>query len=246
MSAVELDGAYNVRELGGLATLSGGQTRPGMLFRGDSLDCISERDEDVLFNKLNIGAVIDIRSQQEIANAKWKESAARYYQIPLLNDGDIGKQAYADATPGTLALACLSSIQQGASAVRATFEILADHLSARIPCIVNCAAGRDRTGVIIAILLDSLGVRDEDIALDYVQSNRHAHRLARRLAENPLYANGQPAAGKPAMANADTILGFLKLLRQAYGTPARFLLDSGLAVTALMQLRIALVDSPRL
>lgn len=245
MGVIELDGAYNVRELGGLTTAGGGQTRHRLLFRGDSLDAISARDEDLLFDQLHIGVVIDVRSKQEIAFAKWKESAVRYYQIPLADDDDVGKQPYGNNTPEELAKACLGSLQQGSSAVRATFDVLAASLSAEIPCMVHCAAGRDRTGAIIAVLLAALGVSDNDIALDYVESNRHAHRVAQRLAENPLYANGQAADGKPALASADTILRLLALLRARYGTPADFLLESGLAPAALAQLRTALVEYPR-
>jgi protein tyrosine/serine phosphatase len=228
-----------------LATWEGGRTRHHALYRGDSLDAISERDEELLFNELHIGAVIDVRSSQEIAHAKWKDSAVRYYQLTLLGDQEIGTRAFPNASPGRLAQVYLSNLQQGMPAVCATFEVLALHLSAGVPCIIHCAAGRDRTGAIIATLLAALGVCDEDIALDYVQSNVHAHQVTQRLAENPLYVNGRTADGKPVMASAETILGFLTLLRGAYETPAHFLIESGLAAATLTQLQMALVEYPR-
>jgi protein-tyrosine phosphatase len=244
MRAIELDGAHNVRELGGLVTRDDGWTRHCVLYRGDSLDAISERDEDLLFNKLHIGAVIDVRSDQEITYAKWKDSAVRYHRLSLLGDQAIGRQAFPNAAPEKLAKVYLSNLQQGISAVCATFEVLASHLSAGVPCIIHCAAGRDRTGAIIATLLAALDVCDEDIARDYVQSNVHAHHVTQRLAENPLYANGRAEDGKPVMASAETILRFLALLRGTYETPAHFLIGSGLAATALAQLQKALVEYP--
>jgi protein tyrosine/serine phosphatase len=244
MGAIELDGAYNVRELGGLVTRDGGRTRHCVLYRGDSLDVISERDQDVLFNKLHIGAVIDVRSKQEITYAKWKGSAVLYYQLALLGDQEIGTRAFPNAAPEKLAEVYLSNLQQGISAVCATFEVLASHLGAGTPCIIHCAAGRDRTGAIVATLLAALGVRDEDIARDYVQSNVHAHHVTQRLAENPLYANGRTDDGEPVMASPETILVFLRLLRGTYGTPALFLIRSGLAATVLTQLHQALVEYP--
>lgn len=242
MSAIELDGAYNVRDLGGLVTLDGGRIRPRLLYRGDSLDDISTRDEGLLFEKLRIGAVIDVRSKQEIAYAKWKDSAVDYYQLALLDDNYIGRHAFPSAVPEGLAKVYLSNLQLGITAVRTTLEVLASQLSAGIPCIINCAAGRDRTGAIIATLLAALGVRDEDIALDYIQSNRCASHVTRRLARNPLYANGHAAGGKPVMASPNTIFGLLALLRDAYETPAQFLTKSGLAPTTLTQLQLALVE----
>lgn len=244
MSVMELDGAYNVRELGGLITSDGGRTCHRMLYRGDSLDAISARDEDLLFNRLHIGAVIDVRTQQEIAEASWRSSAVRYYNIPLISDKYIGTQPLTKISPDGLARAYLGDLRRGISSVRMTFEVLAAHLSAGIPCIVHCAAGRDRTGAIIAVLLAALGVRDEDIALDYVRSNVHADQVTQRLADNPLYANGQAEDGKPTMASADTVLVLLALLRRGYGTPAQFLIESGLTAATLRELEIALVEYP--
>ena len=244
MSVIDLDGAYNVREVGGLATLDGGRTRHRLLYRGDSLDAISARDADLLFNKLGIGAVIDVRSKPEIAYAKWRD-AVDYHHLPLIEEGSIGKQPFPSAIPTELAKAYLSDLQEGRSQLRAIAEVLAGHLSSARPCIVHCAAGRDRTGAIFAVLLAAVGVRDEDIAADYAQSNRSARHVAQRLAANPLYANGQTAAREPVMASVDTIAGLLALLRRSYQTPARFLLGSGLAATVLTRLEKALVERPQ-
>jgi len=59
MTAIELQGAYNVRDLGGLRTKDGRITRPGVIYRGDSLDNITPGDEKILFDKMaRIGQLV--------------------------------------------------------------------------------------------------------------------------------------------------------------------------------------------
>ncbi len=65
MTAVELQGAYNVRDLGGLRTRDGRRTKHGVIYRGDSLDGITPADARILFDKLGIGAIVDLRTKAE-------------------------------------------------------------------------------------------------------------------------------------------------------------------------------------
>jgi protein-tyrosine phosphatase len=197
MSIIELEGAYNVRDVGGLATADGRQTRHALLYRGDSLDAITDSDQDLLFRKLKIGAVIDVRARKEIACAAWRDSAVRYYQLAVIGDENAGTSPLPVSDPPELAKVYLADLQRGAPALCEILEVLAEQLGAGIPCIVHCAAGRDRTGGIMAVLLAAIGVGDEEIARDYVLSNHHARHVERRLAENPLYANGQVTGHGP-------------------------------------------------
>ncbi len=244
MSAVELDGAYNVRDVGGLRTPDGGQTRSGLLYRGDSLDAISAQDEDRLFRELGIGAVIDVRTKAEVRPAHWRESGVRYWQVPLIAEEYLGQQPLADASPAQLAAGYLKDLRRGAGALQKIGAILADELSQPVPCLVHCAAGRDRTGAIMAVLLAAVGVRDEDIAADYIRSNHHAHHVTRRLAENPIYANGLAADGKPVLASAETIAVLLGDVRRACGSPARFLAECGVEAAVLGTIEAAIIDRP--
>ncbi|MGO9077586.1 MAG: tyrosine-protein phosphatase [Streptosporangiaceae bacterium] len=245
MGAVELDGAFNVRDVGGLSMLGGGRIRPGLLYRGDSLDAISAPDQDLLFGHLRIGVVVDVRTTAEISFAPWRESRVRYCQIPLVDARSLGTQPMAAATAGQLAGMYLSDLRHGAQALARILTVLADHLGADVPCLVHCAAGRDRTGAIMAVLLAAAGVRDEDIAGDYVQSNHHVHHVTARLAANPLYANGLTASHQPVPAQPETVTLLLAAVRREYGTVARFLLDCGLRPDALEHLTAALADGPR-
>ena len=111
-----------------------------------------------------------------------------------------------------------------------------------MPSIFHCAAGRDRTGILSALLLGLAGVTDEQIAADYIASNRHARLVTSKLAANPLYADG--ARGREViLLKPETILGFLRLLREEFGGPRPFLLDSGVSPEAICAIEQHLVTS---
>jgi protein-tyrosine phosphatase len=78
MTAIELQGAYNVRDLGGLRTKDGRITRPGVIYRGDSLDKITPGDEKILFDKLGIGTIVDLRTQAETERTDFRFPVPRY------------------------------------------------------------------------------------------------------------------------------------------------------------------------
>jgi len=243
MGAIELDGAYNVRDLGGLPTVEDARTRDGLLYRGDSLDALTGPDQDCLFRELGVGVVIDLRSQPEVAPAAWRDTV-RYYQFPLISGEKIGKEKFPDGIPAELGKLYLDNLEEGGEAVRATFGALAEHLSAGTPCVVHCAAGRDRTGVIVAVLLSLLGVTDEAIALDYSASNRNAGQVQRKLAQNPLYANGPVRAGRAPIAMPEVISVFLGLLRDTYGGAEGYAAQAGLDSALIKTLRAALLGPP--
>jgi hypothetical protein len=68
-----------------------------------------------------------------------------------------------------------------------------------------------------------------EIAKDYVQSNRNARRVTKRLADNPLYANHEAHQNEVILLHERTILEFMRLLREQAGGPRQFCLDSGVS-----------------
>ncbi len=225
MTAVDLTGAYNVRDLGGLKTKDGRVTKSGVIYRGDSLDSITPSDAEILFSELRIGSIVDLRTKAETELSGLLFPVPRY-RFSVLVEGRLGKEPFPSDDPAELAKVYLHNIETGRAAVKGTFEVIAQDLDVGVATLFHCAAGRDRTGIISAVLLGLVGVTDGQIAMDYVQSNRNARRVTRKLAENPLYANHQdhPAV---ILLNEKTIIGFMRLLREAHGGPRQFCLDSG-------------------
>jgi hypothetical protein len=95
-----------------------------------------------------------------------------------------------------------------------------------------------------ALLLGLVGVTDGQIAMDYVQSNRNARRVTKRLAENPLYANGDNKDREIIFLDERTILGFMRLLRERFGGPREFCLDSGVSPETIAVIEDKFVVSP--
>jgi protein-tyrosine phosphatase len=243
MTAIELQGAYNVRDLGGLRTRDGRITRAGVIYRGDSLDKITSADDKILFDKLGIGTIIDLRTKAETELVELNFPVPRY-RYSVLVEGRLGHEPFPTDDPVELAKVYLSNLDGGRAAVKATFDLIAANLQAGIATLFHCAAGRDRTGIMAALLLSLVGVTDGQIAMDYVQSNRNARRVTRKLAENPLYANNDKGRPEVILLHERTILGFMKLLREQLDGPRQFCLDSGLTPEAIAAIEAGFVVAP--
>ncbi len=228
MTAVELQGAYNVRDLGGLRTRDGRRTKHGVIYRGDSLDGITPADARILFDKLGIGAIVDLRTKAETELSGLLLPVPRY-RYSVLVEGRLGREPFPSDDPVELAKVYMTNLRTGRAAVKGTFEVIADNLRAGVATLFHCAAGRDRTGIMAALLLGLVGVTDGQIAMDYVQSNRNARRVTKKLEENPLYANRDTHRPEVILLREQTIQGFMRLLREQGGGPRQFCLDSGLS-----------------
>ena len=226
MTAVDLKGAYNVRDLGGLRTRDRRETRYRLVYRGDSLDAITPEDGELLFGEMGIGAIVDLRTKAETERSGLEFPAPRY-RYSVLVEGRLGHEPFPSDDPAELAKVYLTNIITGRAAVRGTLAVVAANLQAGLATLFHCAAGRDRTGVIAGVLLGLVGVTDGQIAKDYVQSNRNARRVTKKLAENPLYANHDTNRPEVILLHEQTILGFMRLLREQFGGPRQFCLDSG-------------------
>ncbi len=243
MTAIELQGAYNVRDLGGLRTRDKHVTRPGVIYRGDSLDKITPVDAEILFEKLGIGTVVDLRTKAETELVDVHFPVPRY-RFSVLVEGRLGHEPFPADDPAELARVYASNLNGGRAAVKSTLEIIAVNLQAGVATLFHCAAGRDRTGVVSALLLGLVGVTDGQIAMDYVQSNRNARRVTRKLAENPLYASNDKGRPEVILLHEKTIIGFMRLLREDLGGPRQFCLDSGVAPETISAIEEHFVIAP--
>lgn len=155
-------GTRNLRDVGGYPAASGRQTRWLTLLRTDSLDVLPAASQEYLLD-LGLMQVIDLRWPSELDHAPSVFHASdrlKYTSIPLLAD---------DPTPH-LGLAGMyrhifdARAPQLVEVVRALLE------PGGAPAVIGCAAGKDRTGVAIALLLDVVGVPRDLIVADYAMS----------------------------------------------------------------------------
>ena len=160
-----LPGTRNVRDVGGYPARGGRVTRWRTLLRADQLDRLPENGQAALLN-LGLRQVIDLRWPDELDRSPSVfegSRAVRYRSLPLLAD---------DPTPH-LGLAGMYRHVFDARGAQLAEVALALLEPDGLPAVIGCAAGKDRTGVTIALLLDIAGVERSVIVEDYTLSAGH-------------------------------------------------------------------------
>jgi protein-tyrosine phosphatase len=173
--ALEIEGLLNLRDLGGLPIESGGQTRHGRLLRGAAPHRMSGAGQDALI-ALGVRNIVDLRTAAERENRPnplTELPGMRCVHAPIFTDED--------DHPADLITAAdvygwyLRELQAG---IAAATSAIADSPTA--PVLVHCHAGKDRTGVVVALILRLAGVGVDAIADDYALSGvQLADMLAR-------------------------------------------------------------------
>ncbi|HVE74813.1 MAG TPA: tyrosine-protein phosphatase [Mycobacteriales bacterium] len=192
---MDLDGAVNARDLGGLPTADGGQTARGVVIRADNLQGLSERDVDRLVHELRVDTVVDLRTPAEVAHEGpgplRSVPAVRHVELNLIPNWDPmdvraervipdEERAQRDVSPHYLGY-----LHEAPGAVIGALRALVDGEGA---ALVHCAAGKDRTGVVCALALSLVGVSRDDVVEDYLLTVERIEAIRDRLAASPTYA----------------------------------------------------------
>ncbi|KLL13043.1 MULTISPECIES: tyrosine-protein phosphatase [Protofrankia] len=241
----EFDSLFNFRDLGGLALDDDQATRHGLVFRSDALHGLSTSDRGYLLDEAGIGVIIDLRTAEEADGDGLQDQRIfpelETYHLSVMPEGRIGREPFPDGRdPVALAEGYYKNLVEGAPTIGKVFGIIADSLDRNIPVLFHCAAGRDRTGLIAAILLSLVGVRNDEIARDFLRSNHHAHHIAARLEQNPLYGASSTTGLGPALLQAQTMDIFLDLLRSRNGGALTWATSTGIPTPIIDALRVGL------
>lgn len=165
-----MQGAYNVRDLGGYPTRDGKQTKWRRLFRAGDLNKLTQNDLQYL-QDIPLLTTIDFRNSGEVNDApdKKPESLKEYIWLPI-NAGDMSDIKVTDAAsiPQVMEDAYRTIIRKYQDKYKDFFRILAVEENA--PILFHCSAGKDRTGIAAALTLAALGVDHKTIIEDYLLS----------------------------------------------------------------------------
>jgi protein-tyrosine phosphatase len=208
---VKFEHLHNFRDLGGYRAEDGRIVRRGRLYRSDSLGKL--QGEDLLrFQALGVRTVIDLRYPFEIA-ARGRVPEAEgltYHNLSIEHRPYIQADIAADVDAVRfIADRYLEMAQDGVVEIRQALEILAREENA--PAVFHCAAGKDRTGLIAALVLALVGVGEEDIVADFALTGLAAERvLADFLARHPERTYTWPDYGKAPAAIMEIFLADLK------------------------------------
>lgn len=238
---IKLDGSYNFRDIGGYAGADGRTVRWQRVFRSDGLAFLTESDLATL-QPLGVTTLIDLRTIHELEQTGPSPlidaHGVRHRHHPFIDD-----PVHPDRLNELPDLPQLYAglIETGAETIRGVFEALADDTA--YPAVVHCTAGKDRTGIVISLLLRTLGVDDETIVTDYALTETYFIEYAeeqRRAGLTPLFSGLRPEL---LSARAETMFGFLTVVDTRFGGTEQLLSDSGVPAGAKEELRHLLLES---
>ncbi len=162
-----LQGAYNVRDVGGYPTQDGRFLKSHTLIRADSLHCLTPADQQYLVD-YGIHTIIDLRRSGEIdydPNVFSNSATVSYQNLPLHNGWET---ILKNKRPDSLAHLYTSILDNAQETVAKVITAVAAHDA--FPILVHCQVGKDRTGVVVALLLGLADVSKETIIADYTDS----------------------------------------------------------------------------
>lgn len=204
---IELDGAVNVRDLGGLPTGDGRAVRARRLIRADNLQDLTPRDVRHLVDDLDVRAVADLRTEIEVKSEgpgpMNHEPAVVVTNLSLFPEAGVNTDVTAAEGPILLPWQTrepqvdrdgprrgasgvyLSYLDDRADSVVDALRLIA-HTAGAV--VVHCAAGKDRTGTVVALALAEVGVSREAIVEDYALTGERIEAILARLVGTRTYA----------------------------------------------------------
>jgi protein tyrosine/serine phosphatase len=235
--AVVPTGYVNFRDLGG-HVMPHGVVRRGRVFRSDSLAYVDEADVARLVGEHGITMVVDLRREHEVETTPLDALAAagvRVVHVPLI-DPAVPPLQTRDIVDGTLADRYRSILASSGDQFVSVVRMIAD--ADNHPMVFQCAAGKDRTGLVAAIVLGLLDVADAEITADYAATAAVIDILIARFTAR---APGMEPPGPRIMsAEADTMQAALDWMRDTHGSVPGYVRDHGLTDAELASLRRAL------
>ena len=240
---LRLDGVDNVRDAGGLPLRDGGRTRFGELLRSANLHYLTDGDVAHLVDVFGLRLVIDLRTAREIDRDGPTAVAGRGVETVALSfipeQGEAFPEAGDDTDP--LLRAYLGYLVDRSENVVQAVRLLGGPDAG--PALVHCAAGKDRTGVLLALVLDAVGVEREAVIADYALSARHVEAMFRRW--TTAHGREMPADLAPHLPRAEVIATVLARLDERHGRDGRdgaagWLRANGLDDVSLERLRVRL------
>lgn len=181
---IDVPGTSNLRDLGGLPAGDGWVIAPGKLLRGEAMVfqnsdtyAVYSAEADVELAKLGLSTVVDLRAEHEAGRAPsaWADvCGARLVALPIAEGGEGADTNYIRMLldgeiecfdSDSMAEFYVQMLQRRAEPLGAAFRLLAD--PSNLPLLVHCAAGKDRTGILVALVLLAVGVPDSVVVEEY-------------------------------------------------------------------------------
>jgi protein-tyrosine phosphatase len=246
---VAFEACFNFRDLGGYETGDGRRVRWGLLFRSDTLHRLTPSDADT-FRALGLRTVIDLRSRMEIddhGRVDVIDGEFAWFNVPMLDNvklapPDPSEPARPVPEPLAPGEGYFRIVEQFGGSLAQVFSLLSG--GGALPAVFHCTSGKDRTGIVAALVLDVLGVPEDVIVEDYVLTEEATEPSLRwiRANEPDFAAFLADIPPERRAANPEKIAGFLHRVRSVHGSAEQLLVDLGVGRDDLVALRARLLD----
>jgi protein-tyrosine phosphatase len=237
---IALEGAVNFRDLGGYATADGYRTRWRTLFRADGLGELTGADLAIM-RDLGIQTVVDLRTGYEVEQSRYDIGAhpVAFHHFPFIETLPEAKKF--TQTPGLLGSQYREMLDGAALQIVGALSALA--VAGSQPAVFHCTAGKDRTGLLSALVLSLLGVPEETVVADYALSGEAMTRLRAKLVFK-FPASKQFITDSDAVFSADpaNMVALLAHLRARYGSVVGYATEIGLPDDVISRLRGSLLE----
>ena len=231
MEFIKLDHAKNFRDLGGLKTTDGRTVKKCMLIRGTTLSKLSNKDINLLREKYNLSTIIDLRTNKEVSEKPDATlEGVTYLHCPVLSESVVGisheRRVHSfkslEMMPSMEDLYISMVTDVSLTNMIAVLKKILTMPQEGFSVIFHCSAGKDRTGILAALLLAFLGVDRKTIVEDYLFTNKVTKMKAKFIYIGLLIVRMNHQIAKKIknyfIAHEDYIESALKTLEQRYGS----------------------------
>jgi len=245
LTALDWEGCLNVRDLGGHPTEDGRRTRAGTVVRSDNVRALTDAGWRSLAEH-GVQRIVDLRFPEELAEDAPRDVDIEVVHVSVLGDSfdrdyvaelDAHLQAVDDVADH-YAWSYVDFLERYDDRFGAAFAAIAD---ADGPVVVHCMGGKDRTGLVAALLLRLAGVDRETIGADYALSSGNLAPATRQWVEEA--ADGAERAKREKLSHtpAAGMVRTLDEIERRYGDVASYLRAAGLNDAQIERLRDRLV-----
>ena len=250
---IDMEGLVNLRDVGGIPTRDGGQIAAGRLLRSDNLQGLTLGDIDRLLG-IGLTDVVDLRSEFEVESEgpgplvshpavrihqhslfrEWREGVGEEKPDEAIEDRpeEVPDEAlpWVDLAPSIesdhpVASVYLSYLVDRPDSILASLRHIGEAQGATL---VHCAAGKDRTGTVVALALSVAGAEDAAIVDDYAASTERIAAIVDRLAGSRTYAENLKGRSLSShFTLPETMEAFLSYVDSEFGGVQRLLTGLG-------------------